>query len=295
MPTDKDKRRVPILNTYIDALTMEETISEVEKIIARGVPTQHVVINANKVNLMNEDPELKRIVNECPLINADGISILWAAKVLGLPIKERVTGIDLFLNLVKVASEKGYKIYLFGAKEEVVRKVKKVFEEEYPTLQIVGYRNGYFTEEDEPEIVKNMAESGADMMFVAFSSPKKEYWINKYIDQLNIPFVMGVGGSFDVVAGVTERAPKWVQIRGFEWLYRLVQEPRRMWRRYVIGNAQFIGYTVKAKIEQEKDETGIAPGRKKAHKKRKKILCTLLKAQYRVFIVSIIQIKGSSS
>ena len=269
MPTDKDKRRVPILNTYIDALTMDETISEVEKIIARGVPTQHVVINANKVNLMNEDPELKRIVNECPLINADGISILWAAKVLGLPIKERVTGIDLFLNLVKVASEKGYKIYLFGAKEEVVRKVKKVFEEEYPTLQIVGYRNGYFTEEDEPEIVKNMAESGADMMFVAFSSPKKEYWINKYIDQLNIPFVMGVGGSFDVVAGVTERAPKWVQIRGFEWLYRLVQEPRRMWRRYVIGNAQFIGYTVKAKIEQEKDETGIAPGRKKAHKKRK--------------------------
>ena len=269
MPTDKDKRRVPILNTYIDALTMEETISEVEKIIARGVPTQHVVINANKVNLMNEDPELKRIVNECPLINADGISILWAAKVLGLPIKERVTGIDLFLNLVKVASEKGYKIYLFGAKEEVVRKVKKVFEEEYPTLQIVGYRNGYFTEEDEPEIVKNMAESGADMMFVAFSSPKKEYWINKYIDQLNIPFVMGVGGSFDVVAGVTERAPKWVQIRGFEWLYRLVQEPRRMWRRYVIGNAKFIGYTVKAKIEQEKDETGIAPGRKKAHKKRK--------------------------
>lgn len=269
MPTDKDKRRVPILNTYIDALTMEETISEVEKIIARGVPTQHVVINANKVNLMNEDPELKRIVNECPLINADGISILWAAKLLGLPIKERVTGIDLFLNLVKVASEKGYKIYLFGAKEEVVRKVKKVFEEEYPTLQIVGYRNGYFTEEDEPEIVKNMAESGADMMFVAFSSPKKEYWINKYINQLNIPFVMGVGGSFDVVAGVTERAPKWVQIRGFEWLYRLVQEPRRMWRRYVIGNAQFIGYTVKAKIEQEKDETGVAPGRKKARKRHK--------------------------
>ena len=269
MPTDKEKRRVPILNTYIDALSMEETISEVEKIIARGVPTQHVVINANKVNLMNEDPELKKIVNECPLINADGISILWAAKILGVPIRERVTGIDLFLNLVKLASEKGYKIYLFGAKEEVVRKVKKVFEEEYPDLQIVGYRNGYFTEEDEPEIVKNMAESGADMMFVAFSSPKKEYWINKYIDQLNIPFVMGVGGSFDVVAGVTERAPKWVQIRGFEWLYRLVQEPRRMWKRYVIGNAQFIGYTFKTKIEQEKDGAVSTTARKRRRRKKK--------------------------
>lgn len=269
MPTDKEKRRVPILNTYIDALSMEETISEVEKIIERGVPTQHVVINANKVNLMNKDPELKRIVNDCPLINADGISILWAAKILGLPIKERVTGIDLFLNLVKVASEKGYKIYLFGAREEVVKKVKEVFEKEYPNLQIVGYRNGYFTEEDEPEIVKNMAESGADMMFVAFSSPKKEYWINKYINQLGIPFVMGVGGSFDVVAGVTERAPQWVQIRGFEWLYRLVQEPKRMWRRYVIGNAQFVGYTFKAKIEQEQKDGKSLLKQEKGRKKRK--------------------------
>ena len=118
-------------------------------------------------------------------------------------------------------------------------------------------------------MVKNMAESGADMMFVAFSSPKKEYWINKYIDQLGIPFVMGVGGSFDVVAGVTERAPKWVQIRGFEWLYRLVQEPRRMWRRYVIGNAQFIGYTFKTRFEQDKNGTKGAPGRKNTRKKRK--------------------------
>lgn len=246
----KKSTRYKIMNTYVNAVSMDETIRRVEKIIENGKPIQHVVINASKVNLMEDDPELRRIVNSCPLINADGASIVWAAKKLGVPLKERVTGCDLFQELVRVASVKGYKIYLFGAKEEVVTKVKAIYEEQYPGIQIVGYRNGYFTEADEPEIVKNMAESGADMMFVAFSSPKKEYWVNKYIDQLNIPFVMGVGGSFDIVAGVTERAPKWWQDHGLEWFYRFIQEPRRMWKRYIIGNAKFVGLTYKYKFKK---------------------------------------------
>ena len=116
----KQSTRYKILNTYVNALSMEDTIKCVEKIIKRGKPTQHVVINASKVNLMEKDPELRRIVNSCPLINADGASIIWAAKKLGIPLKQRVTGIDLFLNLIELANEKGYKIYLFGAKEEVV-------------------------------------------------------------------------------------------------------------------------------------------------------------------------------
>ncbi|MEG2295995.1 MAG: WecB/TagA/CpsF family glycosyltransferase, partial [Oscillospiraceae bacterium] len=215
--------------------------------------TKHVVINASKINLMEKDKRLQEIVNQCPLINADGASIVWAAKVLGIPLKERVTGCDLFQNLVKVSSEKGYKLYLFGAKEEVVEKVKNIFKKQYPTLQIAGYRNGYFQESDEPIIVKDMAESGADMMFVAFSSPKKEYWVNKYLKELNIPFVMGVGGSFDIVAGVTERAPIWWQKHGLEWFYRFLQEPRRMWKRYIIGNAKFVVLTYKYKFRKEKN------------------------------------------
>lgn len=244
--------RYRILNTYVNALTMEETIEYVEKIIKKRKPTQHVVINASKVNLMEQDPNLQKIVNSCPLINADGASIVWAAKKLGVPLKERVTGCDLFQNLVETAAQKGYKIYLFGAKEEVVIKVKTIFETKYPKLQIVGYRNGYFTEADEPGIVKDMAESGADMMFVAFSSPKKEYWVNKYINTLNIPFVMGVGGSFDIVAGITARAPKWMQERGLEWFYRFIQEPCRMWRRYIIGNMRFVCLTYKYKRKSKK-------------------------------------------
>ena len=243
--------RYPILNTYVNAISLDETVDEIEKIIARGVPTQHVVINASKVNLMEADPELASIVNECPLINADGASIVWAAKKLGVPLVERVTGIDLFQRLVELASEKGYRIYLFGAKEEVVTRVKAIFEDRYPGIQIAGYRNGYFTEADEPQIVSDMAASGADMMFVAFSSPKKEYWVHKYIDQIGIPFVMGVGGSFDVVAGVTDRAPTWMQEHGLEWFYRFIQEPGRLWKRYIIGNLKFVALTYRYKFAKK--------------------------------------------
>lgn len=241
------ENRYPIMNTFVNAVSMDETIDYVERIIKERTPTQHVVINASKVNLMEKDRKLQEIVNSCPLINADGASIVWAAKKLGIPLKERVTGCDLFQKLVKVAWEKNYKIYLFGAKEEVVIKVKSIYEKQYPGIQIVGYRNGYFTEKDEPEIVKQMHDSGADMMFVAFSSPKKEYWVNKYLNDIGIPFVMGVGGSFDIVAGVTERAPIWFQNHGLEWFYRFIQEPRRMWKRYIIGNAEFVKLAYKYK------------------------------------------------
>ncbi len=239
--------RYPILNTYVSALSLEESVDAIESIIEQREPVQHVVINASKVNLIEKDKNLAAIVNACPLINADGASIVWAAKKLGVPLTERVTGIDLFQALVELSARKGYKIYLFGAKEEVVLKVKSTFEGRYPGIEIVGCRNGYFTEAEETQIVADMAASGADIMFVAFSSPKKEYWIHKHLSELGIPFVMGVGGSFDVVAGVTARAPKWMQDHGLEWFYRFIQEPGRLWRRYVVGNARFVLLTLKYK------------------------------------------------
>lgn len=245
--------RYPILNSFVSVLSLEETVSEVESIIAAGVPTQHVVLNALKINLMRNDPRLAEIVNACPLINADGASIVWAAKRLGIPLKERVAGIDLFLRLVEVASEKGYGIYLFGAKEEVVLRVKEVLQREHPGLRIVGVRNGYFDDSDVPGIVADVAASGADMLFLAFPSPKKEYWAHEHLGELGVPFVMGVGGSFDVMAGITSRAPKWMQDCGLEWFYRFIQEPGRLWRRYVIGNVSFVRYVLACKNRKEKE------------------------------------------
>ena len=244
-------RRFPLLGTFVNALSLDETVVEIEKAISSKKPTQHVVLNASKINLMRQDYRLAQIVNECPLINADGASIVWAAKLLGLPVLERVSGIDLFLRLIELAAEKGYGVYLFGATQEVVVATKDVLEKKNPGLRIVGIRNGYFDDSDNSEIVEAIAESGADMLFVAFSSPLKEYWIHDHLKELGVPFAMGVGGSFDVVAGVTSRAPKWMQDHGLEWLYRLIQEPRRLWRRYLVGNLKFIAVVFKWKMGVE--------------------------------------------
>lgn len=248
---DSNDKRFSIFNTYVDAYTMEETLDRIKEIIHERKPTQHVVINASKINLMANDEKLTSIVNSCPLINPDGASIVWAAKKLGIPIKERVTGIDLFLELIKISPQEKYKIFLFGAKEEVVKKVKSIFERDYPGIDIVGYRNGYYSVEDEESIAEQIRKSKADILFVAFSSPKKEYFINKYLNDMNVPFCMGVGGSFDVVAGMTKRAPLWMQKHGLEWFYRFIQEPRRMWNRYIIGNVKFVLLTLKYKKERK--------------------------------------------
>ncbi|WP_205700238.1 WecB/TagA/CpsF family glycosyltransferase [Erysipelothrix sp. HDW6A] len=240
-----------IFNTYVSDLTMDETVREVDEIIQRRVPTQHVVINASKINLMNKDEELTNIINSCPIINADGASILWAAKKLGVSLKERVTGIDLFEELLKLSNVKKYRIFLFGAKQEVVEKVKQIIEEKYPNVVIAGIKNGYFDQSKEQEIVDMIKESKADMLFVAFSSPKKEFWVNKYLQEMDIPFCMGVGGSFDVVAGVTKRAPEWMQKSGLEWFYRFIQEPGRLFNRYIIGNLKFVLLTYQYKFKRK--------------------------------------------
>lgn len=233
-------KRVKFLNTYVDALTMEETLERIQGYIDNKACVQHVVINAGKINLMQENEDLTRIINECPLINADGQSIVWGSKILGNSLPERVAGIDIFTELVRISAEKGYKPYFFGAKEEVVTEVVRRFKEQYPDLEVAGYRNGYFKPEESKGIAEDIKKSGADILFVAFSSPMKEFWIREQMDIMKVPFSMGVGGSFDVVAGKTTRAPKWMQKCGLEWFYRFIQEPRRMFKRYIGGNFKFI-------------------------------------------------------
>ena len=239
--------RLKLLGSYVDNVTMAETIARVEEIMIAKTPTQHVVINASKINLMKKDQKLAAIVNAAPLINADGASILLAGKLLNTPLKERVTGIDLFVQLLQVNEDKGYRPYFFGATEEVVQTVIKKVKQGYPNLDIAGYRNGYFSEEESPDIAADIRKSGADMVFVAFSSPMKEYWIDTYKEAMGATFVMGVGGSFDILAGKTKRAPEWMQAAHLEWLYRLLQEPRRMFKRYLVGNLTFLGHVLKEK------------------------------------------------
>lgn len=238
--------RIHILNTVIDNLSMDETLEIIDKRIVSQQSLHHVVVNAGKIVAMQRDVELMQAVNEADLINADGQAVVWASKFLGKPLKERVAGIDLMTNLVELAHTRGYKIFFLGAKEKVVKKVVQTYRLQYSNNIIAGYRNGYFSTEDEKNIAQQIADSGAQILFVAISSPTKENFLYNYRKTLaKVSFVMGVGGSFDVVSGLVKRAPLWMQNTGLEWLYRLIQEPKRMWKRYLVGNTKFILLVIK--------------------------------------------------
>lgn len=154
-------------------------------------------------------------------------------------------------ELVKLSYKKKYKCFFLGAKEVIIKKVVDIYTHQYGQDIIAGYRNGYFTKTEEPLIAKQIADNGAQLLFVAITSPKKENFLFEYKDVLkNVSFTMGVGGTFDVIAGATRRGPKWMQNMGMEWFYRFLQEPKRMWRRYLVGNSKFIWLVIKEKFKR---------------------------------------------
>jgi N-acetylglucosaminyldiphosphoundecaprenol N-acetyl-beta-D-mannosaminyltransferase len=230
-------RRIELMGCLIDNLSMEETLQKVEGFIQSGRPHQHVVVNVDKLCKAAKDAELRRIINACPLISVDGMPVLWVARLLGKRLKERVTGIDLFQRLVERAAEKGWRVFFLGARREIVHTLAQRYQAQYPALQVAGYRDGYWSAEEEPAVAKAIAGSRADLLFVAISSPHKERFLASYQALMNVPFAMGVGGSFDVVVGKVKRAPRWMQRSGLEWFYRFLQEPRRMFRRYFIDDS----------------------------------------------------------
>ena len=239
-------KKIKLFNIPIDAITMRATLQIVEQTIKEKKQIHHTVVNAGKIVLMQTEKELERSVVEADIINADGQAVVWAANFLGHKLPERVSGIDLMEQLVKISFEKGYKCFFFGAKQEVVTKLVSIYKEQYSKDIIAGYRNGYFEKRDEEQIARQIAESGANILFVAITSPKKEIFLNTYKKQLqNVNLIMGVGGSFDVIVGKVKRAPIWMQNIGLEWLFRFLQEPIRMWRRYTIGNIKFILLVIK--------------------------------------------------
>jgi N-acetylglucosaminyldiphosphoundecaprenol N-acetyl-beta-D-mannosaminyltransferase len=238
--------RITMMGCQVDNLSMEETLGKVEGFIASGRPHQHVVVNVDKLVKASRDEQLRQIINDCALVNVDGMPVVWASRLLGKPLKERVAGVDLFEALMRRAADKGWRVFLLGAREEVVSAVKETYERKYPALVVAGYRNGYWKgEKEEAEVVAQIKESRADLLFVAISSPKKEQFLGRYQADMKIPFAMGVGGTFDVAIGKVRRAPVWMQNCGLEWFYRFLQEPRRMFRRYFIDDMAFVWLFIK--------------------------------------------------
>jgi N-acetylglucosaminyldiphosphoundecaprenol N-acetyl-beta-D-mannosaminyltransferase len=232
--------RADILGCPIDRLGMADTLVAIERAIAAGRYTQHMAINAAKLVARHDDPKLCQIIDGCGLVNADGQSVVWASRLLGDPLPERVAGIDLMAALLELAERRGYRVYFLGAQPEVLQRAVQRLLARFPKLRVAGARDGYFTDGEAPQVCDAIRSSRADVLFVAMSSPRKEYFLGEYGPKLGAPFVMGVGGSIDVIAGVTRRAPDAWQRLGLEWLFRLLQEPRRMFRRYAVTNTRFI-------------------------------------------------------
>lgn len=240
--------RIEMMNCPMDCATMDETVEAISKRISDGIFTQHVVVNVAKIVNMQSDPELAESVKYCDIINIDGMGVVWGARMLGYNVPERVAGIDLFHALNARAATENQSVYYLGAKQDIVEKAAQKMQELYPGLNIAGYHHGYFWD-DEEAVVENIKASGANFLFVAITSPKKERFINKWKEALGVQFVMGIGGTLDVVAGKVERAPQWMQNAGLEWLYRLLQEPGRMFNRYMRTNSLFAWMLLKAKLK----------------------------------------------
>jgi N-acetylglucosaminyldiphosphoundecaprenol N-acetyl-beta-D-mannosaminyltransferase len=231
---------VDLMGTPLHPVTMSETIALVDRAILTRRPLRHLAMNAAKLVALRNDPALRASIEAADLITADGQSIVWASRLLGRPVPERVTGIDLMHGALDLATRKGYRVFTLGARADVVRDAVEVLQQRFPGLRMVGAIDGYFTPAQEPAVVRRIVAARPDMLFVALSSPKKERFLAEHEGEMGVPFCMGVGGSLDVIAGRVRRAPRLLQRLGLEWLFRLAQEPRRLWRRYLQTNTQFL-------------------------------------------------------
>jgi N-acetylglucosaminyldiphosphoundecaprenol N-acetyl-beta-D-mannosaminyltransferase len=238
--------RLEVLECPLDPVTMDEAVERCEQAIASRRYLQHMSVNAAKMIALHDDPEMRRMVSECGLITADGQSVVWAARLLGARLPERVAGIDLMTRMLEAADARGYGVYVLGARRNVLDVALARLRERYPRLRIAGARDGYYADEEAPAIREEIRASGADILFVAMSSPRKEYFLGENGAALGVHFAMGVGGSIDVIAGLTRRAPRFLQRAGLEWAFRLAQEPRRLAHRYVVVNARFAWFVLRA-------------------------------------------------
>ena len=227
---------------------MDETVARCRALIRESRPVQHVVLNAGKCVLMQDEPDVRDIVARCEVVNADGQSVVWAARFLGLDVPERVAGIDLMGRLIALSESEGWPVYFLGARDEVLAAFEAEALRRHPRLRVAGRRNGYFRADQETGIAETIRASCARLLLVGISSPMKERFLARNIERMGPLLAMGVGGSFDVWAGNATRAPLWMQRAGLEWFHRFAQEPRRMWRRYLVGNLRFAWIVIRARV-----------------------------------------------
>ena len=237
--------KVNLCDVTLDALSMPEVVARAEQALHNRARLNISVVNVAKLVNMRRDPLLRESVTSGDLILADGMPLVWLSRLVGRPLPERVAGIDLMYELLQLADQRVLRVFLLGARPETLSRVVAIVQQRYPRLVIAGTRDGYFPDNEAEAVAQAVRDSRPDILVVAMSSPKKELFMRKWAQYMSVPVVHGVGGAFDVVAGVTRRAPRWMQSSGLEWFYRLIQEPRRMWKRYLVTNVRFLGLALR--------------------------------------------------
>jgi N-acetylglucosaminyldiphosphoundecaprenol N-acetyl-beta-D-mannosaminyltransferase len=230
-----------LMGLSFDALTMDTAVARCLD-LCRAPRSSHTVITANASHLcmIRRDPELARACKEGHLTLADGMSVVWALRASGQRIPERVTGVDLMARLLAAAGKHRLRVYFLGARRKVVTALVEGARAQYPGIEIAGFRDGYFAPDAHLSIVEEIRTTRPDILFVGMPSPFKETWCERHRQRLDVPIIIGVGGSFDVLAGFIRRAPRMLQSLGLEWFWRLLMEPRKLWKRYLTNNSQFI-------------------------------------------------------
>lgn len=236
-----ERGRVELMGLSFDPETMHSAVERCLQWCA-GPRIPHTVITANArvLCMMRRDPELRQACRSGDLVLADGMSVVRALRLARTPVPERVSGVDLLARLLEVGAGRQLRVFFLGAREEVVRRLVESCRSKYPGLVVAGYRNGYFPATDELAVAEQIRESRPHLLFVGMPSPFKEVFLERHRARLEIPILMGVGGSFDVLAGYRTRAPRWIRDLGMEWAWRLLMEPRRMWKRYLTTNTEFL-------------------------------------------------------
>lgn len=232
--------RTRILDCPVDVLTREETIATIMRAMKDRQPCMHVSLNVAKLVSARTDQDLARDIASADIVGIDGMGITIGMRLTGHSTAPRLAGVDLFEALMALCARDGLRPFLLGARQEVLEESMRRLATRYPGLTFAGCHHGYFDGRD-GEVAGLVRASKADCLFLAMPSPRKERFMARWRNELGVPFVMGIGGTLDVMAGKVARAPKLMQRLGLEWLYRLAQEPRRMWRRYLVTNVQFAG------------------------------------------------------
>jgi N-acetylglucosaminyldiphosphoundecaprenol N-acetyl-beta-D-mannosaminyltransferase len=245
-PVNPVMQRASFLDQSFDQVDMAEAVDQCLRWCSDAQrPRILLTLNASILVRMRSDDRLRDACAAGDLVVPDGVPVVWASRLTGASLKARVAGIDLMQRLLEAADTHRLRIYFLGARQEVLDTLIRDCKGRYPGIQVVGSRNGYFSLAEEAHVIRQIEVSSADILFVGMPTPFKECWCEEHRDSLGARVIVGVGGSFDVLAGYIPRAPRWMQATGLEWCWRLIMEPRKLWKRYLVTNSLFVWYVLR--------------------------------------------------